>query len=161
MLKDSVIYRGKIKDWGLGESSKKGTPYFEVEALITHEEDEDNNPVALENPVRRVVTMYLTGGSLPITAATLRSFGYDGKTLARLHPAHPEAFSFKDKEVRVSCRHEPNSENGRLQEKLNILRQSRFKLEELGAKAELDAQFAAAMSPKEVNEEDLPAELRD
>ncbi len=128
-------YRGRITGWSFGESSKKGTPYFEILARLTHREqtdddghavtDKDGKPVLeeLERPTTRSVQFWLSPKAIEMTAASLRSLGYTDKSLARLDPGHKEAFDLEGVEVVVNVKHEDYQ--GKPQERTELVRRSR------------------------------------
>ncbi len=118
-------YQARVARWGFFESSAKGTPGFELVVRV-HSQEADHGSgeyVPLDQEVTRSVPMWLSPKALGITAANLRSLGYEDKELDRLDPEHPEAFDLEDREVVISVEHEDYKEKPR--EKVQLVRQSR------------------------------------
>lgn len=161
-------YKGTIRDWGMGTSSKKGTPYFFIEANLAQIEDEETgNYQDLERTFRRSVQMYLSGGAMSISAASIRSLGFKDTNFDRLHPDHPEAHSFAGHEVFLHCQHEED-EDGKTREKWSIIRkQPKASLAEVSALDGVKALFAAEQTkaaakfnPDEASHDEAPTRRR-
>jgi len=147
-------YRGPIVEWGFGESSKKGTPYFFIIVAIKERESDEGLFVeaAPTHQRRRVVTMYLSGGAMSISASNIRSLGYNEPNLDRLHPESKNPFNLKGQQVVVNVSYEEYE--GKEREKVQLVRQSRrLNLEQFGGLSDVSKAFAEAQQKAKDKEE--------
>lgn len=126
------------------EVSSKGTPSIAMICRIYRKESDILEFEECE-PMTRIIQLWLTEGGMDNTRRCLEWFGFNEKTLDRLNPKHPEAFSFEGKTIYLSCRHEEYKE--RQQERWNMQRRNKeteegLALSALQAASEIFAEMA-------------------
>jgi hypothetical protein len=98
-------YKAIITQWGLGESREKKTPYVGFTFRLLHEIGGDGKPIKCPS-FERTLYRYITSETIDFVVRDLKSLGYDRDSFDYLDPKHPQAFSFKGKEIEVTCKHE-------------------------------------------------------
>lgn len=97
---DDGIYKGKItSNWGLSESSQKGTPEFYAAVQITHQADGGGVFTELAEPETRRVNLYLTPGTEDQVIRLLKTLG--AEHAGQLDPNDPDAVDLYGIEVTV------------------------------------------------------------
>jgi hypothetical protein len=161
------LYRGQITEWGFGKS-QKGTPYFEVTAALTGGYNHDEGEFDLETPVRRTAKLYLSPAAMEMSAAAIRSLGFEGNDLRRLNPEADDPFDLSGKAVTFKVYHEEYVDkdgNDAVSEKVDFFRSKRqpaVAVEAVADPDELNALFFAAneKASKGKGASDAPAKAK-
>lgn len=104
IYKDGGQYLGRIVNWGLCESDKKKTPQFFVTFSVLGERKADGTEECPQ--YERTVFRAITENTIEYITRDLRNLGYEDESFDRLDPAHPQAHSFKGKEIPIRCKHD-------------------------------------------------------
>jgi hypothetical protein len=111
-------YQGQVVRWFVARSTKKNTPYLELDAKLTHYEDANGQWTTMKAPVLRPLVWWLNSRDNPKKClADIQSLGYGWQNFAGLDPKSPEKFDFLGKEVSTSCQWQEGMNPGTIVEK--------------------------------------------
>lgn len=140
-LKPEGQYKGEVLSHALELSSKR-TLGLKLMVRVTHQETEEGEWEELDQPFSRPVFLWMSENAKQQTADNLKWFGYAETTASGLNPNKPGGFSFRGKEIFLTCKHDTYKDKPK--EQWNM--QRRAKPEDIDAAiTEADAWFKDEM----------------
>jgi hypothetical protein len=113
---DQGRYRVRITDQCFTESTQKGTLGLVLAFRVLSNLSQPDAPV---KQFQRDTTLWITDKTAKRVLDDLHGLGYLGTTLSGVHPATEGFHDFRDLEIEMTCKHEPN-ERGEVYEQWNL-----------------------------------------